>query len=372
MRAAIKTPRAKASALNAGRTIIIAAGGTGGHIAPGVSIAEEWLKLGGNVIFATLVKNFTYPDVQTLAKQDRVTIVAYDAPKLSRNPFAIPRFLKRFSSSLKLLRQAAATEHVVAVVGMGGYSSFPAVFFAIRHRKLLFLCEQNAHWGTVTRIGKYFATKVFLSFPAKSKKLGPKFLVTGNPLRSMFNKFKSPPRPAKKTKPVILFIGGSQGAHDLNQLYQAFIRRSISGKYQCRVAAGQNGIDEMKTIARRTDNVTAFIEDMPSAYTQADFVVARCGSGTLFELAWAQKPCLLIPYPHAAANHQRANADAFREVLDCQIFDARPFDAEAAADMLIETAARHIGSRPAAFTRKMPNPEATAETKITRYITERL
>ncbi|HRP70257.1 MAG TPA: glycosyltransferase, partial [Turneriella sp.] len=107
------------------------------------------------------------------------------------------------------------------------------------------------------------------------------------------------------------------------------------------------------------------IEDMPQAYSDADTIVARCGSGTLFEILWAAKPAYLIPYPFAAANHQRANADAIKPHLNCEIFDERPFNAE------------HALVRFTAFLKNLPRtprnpPEARAEEKIIRYIKESL
>ena len=128
-----------------GKTLLIAAGGTGGHITPGISIAEHWLNSGGNIILATLMKNIDYPDIVRLARNENVTIVAYDAPRLTKNPLQLPAFFRRFRSAYKLVKQAATAEGANAVLGMGGYSSFPAVAYAVLNRKPLFLCEQNAH-----------------------------------------------------------------------------------------------------------------------------------------------------------------------------------------------------------------------------------
>lgn len=137
-------------------TLLIAAGGTGGHITPGISIAEAWLAAGGRIMFATLIKNLDYPDIARMAPDERVSVVAYDAPRLPKNPLKLWDFFKRFRASYRLVAQAAAAEHVAAVIGMGGYSSFPAVFMAIRKRVPLFLCEQNARWGHRHACGKPF------------------------------------------------------------------------------------------------------------------------------------------------------------------------------------------------------------------------
>ncbi|HRP70952.1 MAG TPA: UDP-N-acetylglucosamine--N-acetylmuramyl-(pentapeptide) pyrophosphoryl-undecaprenol N-acetylglucosamine transferase, partial [Turneriella sp.] len=201
------SPKKNAGVLH-GKTLLIAAGGTGGHISPGVSVAEAWLAESGSVLFATLQKNIDYPDIVRLARNEKAAIVAYDTPRLTKNPLQILNFFKRFFAAYRLLKRAARAERVDAVLGMGGYSSFPAVCFALFNRKPLFLCEQNARWGVVTRLGRFFARNIFLSFETQ-KPLSAKYRVTGNPLRAMFKGLVLSPikktRPQKK--PLLFFLG---------------------------------------------------------------------------------------------------------------------------------------------------------------------
>jgi len=362
--AAAKTFTADAT----GPTLLIAAGGTGGHINPGISIAEEWLCSGGRVILATLVKNVEYPDIIRLARNEAVSIVAYDAPRLVKNPLKLWSFFKRFRSAYRLVREASRAEDTVAIVGMGGYSSFPAVAYAFFNRLPLFLCEQNARWGIVTRLTRYFARRIFLSFPAAAR-LPTKFIVTGNPLRSAFQHVKAPPKKRGKRR-TILFLGGSQGARDINALYLAFCATPEAKNYHCVVSTGPQQHAEISRAARRGDDIRPFIADMPETLLAADFVVARCGSGTLSELVWAQKPAFLIPYPFAAADHQRANADAVMGELDCVVFDERPFETAAALAKLRDflqarTAARGVPT-------VTPANASAAQREIVRYIKEEL
>lgn len=350
-----------------GKTLLIAAGGTGGHITPGISIAEAWLRAGGKIIFATLQRNFDYPDIVRLARNSETTIVAYDAPRLEKNPLKWFAFVKRFRAALRLVREASATESVAAVVGMGGYSSFPAVAYALLKSKPLYLCEQNARWGIVTRLFRFCAQAVFLAF-APHRPLKAKYVTAGNPIRAMFTHARknSQTKIAKKSHHNILFIGGSQGATDLNNLYREFSARPEAKRYRATVAAGKNGYAALKPHARKGDVVLPFIEDMSAAYRAADFIVARAGSGTLFEIAWAQKPAFLIPYPHAAADHQRANADAIRRTIAATIYDERPFPVTRAADALIE----FLATPPLPL--KTTESSTAAETKIARYIAQGL
>jgi UDP-N-acetylglucosamine--N-acetylmuramyl-(pentapeptide) pyrophosphoryl-undecaprenol N-acetylglucosamine transferase len=349
------------------KTLLISAGGTGGHITPGISIAEAWLAEGGKVVIATLIKNIEYPDIQRLARDKDVCIVAYDAPRLTKNPLHFIGFFRRFWSAYKLVRQAARAEGVAAVLGMGGYSSFPSVVYAVLARKPLYLCEQNARWGIVTRLFRFFSKRVFLSFEAKGVS-AQKYPVTGNPLRAMFTQSRAVKRQAKSSFKHILFLGGSQGANDINALYSAFIASPQAKKYHCLVAAGPQGALELKTRGRKSDEILPFITDMPAAYAAADFIVARCGSGTLFEILWSGKPAFLIPFPFAAADHQRANADAIQSQIACYILDERPFSATAALAAFQDFLARPA---PVGVPAKAGH-ESRAEEQIIRYLKEEI
>lgn len=345
------------------KTLLIAAGGTGGHITPGISIAEAWLAAGGKVVLATLTKNVSYPDIINLARNPDVAIIACDAPRMPRlNPLAWLKFFRQFWVAYRFVAGAARQENVNGVVGMGGYSSFPAVLFAILNRKPLFLCEQNARWGIVTRLGKFFARNIFLSFACKET-LPSKFIVTGNPLRQMFTQAKKKIR--AKAKKRIFFLGGSQGAQDINALYLAFLEYPAAKKYSVLASTGQTEFAAIKARSRKQDEIRAFIEDMPQAYLDADVVVARCGSGTLFEVLWAQKRAFLLPYPHAAANHQRANADAMLPQLDAQIFDERPFRVETALVQFVQFLDTPLKPQ-------VSQANSRAELQIIRYIRENL
>jgi UDP-N-acetylglucosamine--N-acetylmuramyl-(pentapeptide) pyrophosphoryl-undecaprenol N-acetylglucosamine transferase len=241
------------------------------------------------------------------------------------------------------------------------------VVYAIFARKPLFLCEQNARWGMVTRLFRFFAKRVFLSFEAKGIS-AKKYPVTGNPLRAMFAR---PPRKSQKKKssrPHILFIGGSQGANDINALYTAFITSPQAKKFHCVVAAGAQAATELTARARKSDGILPFITDMPAAYNAADFIVARCGSGTLFEILWSGKPAFLIPYPFAAADHQRANAEAIKDQMPCRIFDERPFSAAGALKAFQD----FIAHPPMKNTALKAGHESRAEEKIIRYLKEEI
>ncbi len=354
-------------------TLLIAAGGTGGHITPGVSIAEAWVEGGGSVLFATLKKNLEYPDIVNLARLEGVSVVATDAPKLTFHPIRFFSFLRDSLRAYRLIRFAAHEEKVTAVLGMGGFSSFPAVLYSIFNRVPLFLCEQNARWGLVTRAMRFFARRIFLSFPPITT-TKEKFIVTGNPLRAIFAQAtpKPTPKPNKKSsrgkrtnptrKKTIFFVGGSQGAKDINRLYEALIHTPDAKKYSIILSTGPQQFEEILRVARKTDDVRKFVSDMPQTLLAADLVVARAGSGTLFEILWSGKPALLLPYPFAADDHQRANAEAYSKMADATVCDVRPFNAEKALAMLLSV----LKTLPVA----KPVGSTAVAGQITRYIKE--
>ncbi len=309
------------------KTMFIAAGGTGGHISPGVALAETFAESGNPVTFFTLEKNRDYPDIKRLMEQKIARVVFYPAPRIPQNPLQLLTFLREFSLCRRYIREAAAQTRPDAVIGMGGYPSFPLLWYARRQRLPYFLCEQNAQPGLITRLMSRKAKQVFLSFP-KSKYAENELLV-GNPLRAAFRYQPSLPEPGQGWR-RILMIGGSQGAANLNSLYLAMAEDPFFAASEITVSTGNSQYEAIKSAARRQDRIFAFIENMPEELRRCDLVISRAGSGTLFEIAWSGRLCILLPYPFAADDHQRANADLMEQEKLGFTIDIRPFSTQAA------------------------------------------
>jgi UDP-N-acetylglucosamine--N-acetylmuramyl-(pentapeptide) pyrophosphoryl-undecaprenol N-acetylglucosamine transferase len=194
------------------------------------------------------------------------------------------------------------------VLGGGGYVAGPMVYAASRQGIATALMEADAHFGLANRLAAPFAERVFLSFPIEGRD-GPKYQVTGRPIPAR-NKassraegrrvFELPPRAH-----VLLVFGGSQGAASLNELIvESF---GETGPAVLHIA-GERDYDRLRSRVRRDDyQLLPFTDDFGAALAAADLVVARAG-GSVWEVAAAGKPAILVPYPFATADHQTKNA----------------------------------------------------------------
>jgi UDP-N-acetylglucosamine--N-acetylmuramyl-(pentapeptide) pyrophosphoryl-undecaprenol N-acetylglucosamine transferase len=207
-----------------------------------------------------------------------------------------------------------------AVLGMGGYASVPTMVAAALRRVPRVIHEQNAVPGLANRWLGRLAHQVAVSF-AKSAPFFPagRVAVTGNPVRAEMrpgDAGAARDRLGLAREPfTLLVVGGSQGAHRLNEAMRAALPELATdgADLQCVHATGAKDLDPVRRAYDATAlraRVEPFIEQMAAAYQAADFVICRAGAGTVFELAAVGKPALLVPYPHAANDHQRLNAEA--------------------------------------------------------------
>ncbi len=279
---------------------LMAGGGTGGHVIPGIAVARELSARGHRPVFVgtrrgletKLVPAAGFPleliEIGSLQGQGRW----HQLTTLVRMPGSIIR-------CLALLRQHEAA----AVFSMGGYAAGPVAVAAALRRLPLILMEPNAIPGLTNRYMARFSRKALLSFdeavayfPAGNAEL------TGLPVRREF--FNLPQR--KRGEILnILVTGGSRGARTLNQ--------AVAGLWP--LLAGQPVRILLQSGADVPDipgvTVVPFIDDMPTAFAEADLVICRAGAGAVAELAAAGKPAILVPYPYAADDHQAKNAAAF-------------------------------------------------------------
>lgn len=199
------------------------------------------------------------------------------------------------------------------VIGGGGYMAGPtAVAAAVRRRPLL-LTEADSHLGVANRLAAPFAKRVALAFPLPDR-TGPRYMVTGRPVRRAVREAtRTGGRRRLGIAPgatVVLIVGGSQGARSLNTAaVDAF---GDGPPFELIHVAGPGQVDEVRRALATRDpgpryRLEGFLDDLPSAIAAADLVVSRSG-GSVFELAAIGRPSILVPYPHAAADHQAKNA----------------------------------------------------------------
>jgi UDP-N-acetylglucosamine--N-acetylmuramyl-(pentapeptide) pyrophosphoryl-undecaprenol N-acetylglucosamine transferase len=226
------------------------------------------------------------------------------------------------------------------VLGAGGYVGGPAVLAAGLLRIPAALTEADAHLGLANRLANPFASRVFLSFPLEGVE-GSKFRVVGRPIPS---RSRAVPReeagrrfelPAKSR--VLLFFGGSQGAHALNDaVVEAF---GAEGPAVLHLAGERDYAQLTPRVTRPDYRLLAFTDDFGAALSASDLVLARAG-GSIWEVAAAGKPAVLVPYPHATADHQTKNARYFEQNGGAVVVAEESLDLPRQALELLEDPAR--------------------------------
>ena len=295
---------------------LIAGGGTGGHLFPGVALAEELLtrSKGNDVLFVGTRRGIEARVLPEL----RLPLEFIDVQGLKGSGFF--KLLKRTLRLPKSLWQSIVIVKKFSpdvTVGVGGYASGPVLLAAWLMGIPVVLLEQNSIPGVTNRIVGKFANAIFVNF-AVAERFFPsgKVQVMGNPIRKqLLNNFLSSKAEKKEEVFHILVIGGSQGAHTLNlRMVEAAASLLAYDKkvwitHQTGTKDEQMVKDGYNELGMEAD-VRPFIDDVSLAYQQADLVICRSGATTLSEVAVAKKASILIPFPYAADNHQEHNAQS--------------------------------------------------------------
>jgi UDP-N-acetylglucosamine--N-acetylmuramyl-(pentapeptide) pyrophosphoryl-undecaprenol N-acetylglucosamine transferase len=291
------------------RRVVIAGGGTGGHLFPGIALAHE---LAARAIAVTFVGS-DYGIERTAVPRagfevDLLSIRGLRGTGLGGAVRALWRVPASVVAAIGVLRRRRPD----LVVGVGGYASFPAVVAAAAMRTPVVLLEQNSTPGLSTRALAPLATRICVSFADTARALGRKAVVTGNPVRALrggAGGARGPESPGVASR--VLVFGGSAGAHRLNTVVPAalaLVARALTVTHQTG-EADQALVAEAYRKAGIDARVVAFIEDMEGAYLAADLVICRAGATTIGELTAIGLPAILVPYPFAAGDHQRHNAE---------------------------------------------------------------
>lgn len=293
--------------------IIIAGGGTGGHLFPGIAIAEEVKKRNrdNRVLFIGTERGIEKRVLPGLGYDLALIDVAGIKGKgLIDKIGAITKLPRSFMQSGRIIRSFGPD----LVLGVGGYASGPAVLTAHLLGLKTAIAEQNAFPGITNRILGHFVDQVFITFPESADRFPQgKSLFTGNPIRAAFMSAPAPPtEPDHKFN--LLIFGGSQGARAINQAVIAALDGLEEIKETLHIIH-QTGAPELEAVSSAYQNrgfdaeVHPFIMDMPRVYGQADLLVCRAGATSIAEMTASGRASILIPYPFAANDHQTANAE---------------------------------------------------------------
>ncbi len=291
-------------------TILLAAGGTGGHLQPALAVADEAQSRGARVVVVT-----TPSQVERV--RDRYTTYALELKGFERrvDVRAYARTFALLAQSAPRVRRILKETHPDVAVGGGGFASGPVVAVAALHGVPGLALEADAHLGVANRLLRPFVRRFCLSFPIAGLE-PPRYVVTGRPLGpGQLEATAEDGRAAFELRPdlpVVLVFGGSQGAQSLNRAcVDAFGGRDLV--FQLVHVCGPRNADEVRReLEQRGERferyrLVPYTDRLAAAMAAADLVVARSG-GSVAELAALGKPAILVPYPHATADHQRKNA----------------------------------------------------------------
>ncbi|MEY8758155.1 undecaprenyldiphospho-muramoylpentapeptide beta-N-acetylglucosaminyltransferase [Chryseobacterium tongliaoense] len=299
--------------------IVLSGGGTGGHIFPAIAIADEIRKRFPDAEFLFIGANgkMEMEKVpQAGYKIEGIDIAGIDRGNMLSNlglPFKI---LKSLSKSKRIIRNFAPD----FAVGTGGFASGPALYEASKMGIPIFIQEQNAHAGVTNKILSKKAKAVFTAYPKVEGFPTEKIKFLGNPIRENIISGMEETGAAKekmglnKDKLTILSVGGSLGSRTLNNAWKSHLKEIIGKDYQLIWQTGKLDYKEISETVMLSETeasqiqIKEFIKDMETAYSAADIIVSRAGAIAISELAVAQKPVLLVPFPFAAEDHQTKNA----------------------------------------------------------------
>lgn len=337
---------------------ILAGGGTGGHVIPALAIAQELRsRYAADVIFvgtARGIENRLVP-----AAGFRLELVQVGALKnvglatRARTLFDLPRAVVRAWRILKDFRAQV-------VIGVGGYASGPAMLAAALAGVPTLAFEPNFVPGFANRVVAPMVNAAAVHFP-ETARCFRRAQVTGVPVRRRF--FEIPPRPAG-APPTLLAFGGSQGATALNRTLAASLPaliRALPGLHILHQTGERDYNDAQAAYLQAgiSAEVSPFIDDMPGAFARADLLLCRSGASTVAEVTAAGKPAVFVPFPRAADDHQRRNAEALAQAGAAAVIP----EAELTAERLVETVSKLMGDRArlaamGAAARRLAHPDA--------------
>ena len=341
---------------------ILAGGGTGGHVIPAIAIAQELRsRYAAEVLFIgtarglenRLVPAAGFPlQLVKVGALNRVSLATrlktvFDLP---RAVFAARRMLIDFQPDV--------------VIGVGGYASGPAMLAAIRRRVPTLAFEPNFVPGFANRVVAHFVSAAAVHFEETGRYFRNP-VVTGVPVRPAF--FQIPRKPYSQALPTLLVFGGSQGARAINQAVVRALPELLKRVPGLRIIhqTGERDYNEIQAAyaqAAIPAEVSKFIDDMPGFFARADLVLCRSGASTVAEITAAGKPAIFVPFPLAADDHQRRNAEALERAQAAVVLEETRLDEVWLIDTicaLLEDPARLAKMGEAA--RAMAHPDAAKD-----------
>jgi UDP-N-acetylglucosamine--N-acetylmuramyl-(pentapeptide) pyrophosphoryl-undecaprenol N-acetylglucosamine transferase len=318
--------------------VVIAGGGTGGHLYPGVAIAREVLARnpGATVTFAGTARGI---EARVIPREGFALDLLRSAGLKGRSPLQAIRGIALLPLSGWDAWRILSRRRPQVVIGVGGYSSGPVVALAALRRIPTLLAEQNAVPGLTNRLLGKVVNAAAVTFDSTVSFFGGRGFVAGNPVRPEFLVADArDERPADPGKAQVLVFGGSQGAHAINMaMVAAAPRLSAGGGIGLTHQTGERDLETVRRAYRDAGieaRVEPFLFAMDREMKRADVIVSRAGATTIAELAAAGRAAILVPLPTATDDHQKKNAVAVEGAGAAEVIEQKDLTGDILADRL--------------------------------------
>jgi UDP-N-acetylglucosamine--N-acetylmuramyl-(pentapeptide) pyrophosphoryl-undecaprenol N-acetylglucosamine transferase len=307
--------------------VVLAAGGTGGHLYPAVAVAEKLRALGVETLFMVSNRGL---------EKDVLSKLNFNYKEQDLSAFAGVNFISKSKAIVKLIKGINfASKHITKrdkILSFGGYAAAPAAFAGLNLGAELYIHEQNSVMGSLNKVISVFARRIFTSYKNTLSAPG-RAICVGNPVRKDFMNRTVKPFTEKR----ILVLGGSGGSRIINKTVAETVPELISGGYTIVHQTGRKLLEEanryygeyLGNLNSDKLKIVDYIDDMSGEYQAADMVIARAGSGTVFETLYSRRPAIYIPFAKASKNHQYHNAKAMKDAGYAALIKESDFNREA-------------------------------------------
>jgi len=342
------------------KTLMVMAGGTGGHVYPAMAVADHLQAEGWNIVWLCTAGGMENRLIEGKGYAKAMIHMQGVRGKGLLGWLLLPvKLAKAFSQS----RSALKKHQPDVVLGMGGFAAFPGGFMAKLLGRPLVIHEQNSVAGLTNKVLAKLATRVLAAFPAA---FDDKAILLGNPVRADIAHLPAPDvRFAGREGALrLLVVGGSLGAHALNDVIpKALAKLPVAQRPQVVHQAGVKHIDVLKGNYEKAGvavDARAFIDDMAGMYAWADFVICRSGALTVAEVSAVGLGALMVPFPFAVDDHQTTNAAYLAEAGAAVLVQQKELSVEKLAEILSELSREQCLDM-ARKARALGKPEATAD-----------
>lgn len=343
--------------------VLIAGGGTGGHVFPAISIAEEILRRnsGSEVMFVGTeqgIEKRILPE-----KGYRVEFIksrGIVGKSFSQKVTAVVSILGAMLSSLRILRDFRPD----VVIGVGGYASGPTLLCASMSSIPTAVCEQNSVPGLANRILSKFVDRIFITFEESKERFpAEKTVLTGNPIRRELARGAAEKKSRQNAQLNVFVLGGSQGAWKLNEIVPQSLAK-LGTRVDVTHQTGETHIESVREAYRQlgiSAEVFGFTDDMSRIYERTDLVICRAGSGTLSEITAFGIPSILVPLASSTHDHQLKNARILESNAAAVVVEEKELSVESLCTVIEKILERGALARMAENSKKLARPHAARE-----------